>query len=279
MELSVSSDVSVDLAIMHTMTQPEPTPFKDLLEQAQQALDRLSQSIFFRRFISEKLDEIRLTKVLRIARSGRGPNSEWLVLTPEFKLRFMRREGDSDTIYDYGEKPHDDFLLKKSSLRLEQMGMQFLTTRFGEPSFTVEDIQAELTRNGKIRVIGVRSHDSDEPSYEDNLELRLGELQFDVSVQSIDYKDPLPLPAEGNYIILLDVAPIYSAEAEEFFSRLTAEQKRRLWTTKLDHNADGYYRRHGYSQELLLFPGYIYCYELPDTELLGMLSNMFADPM
>lgn len=277
MKLTVSSDVRVDETIIHAMTMPEPTPFEELLKEAQKALDRLSMSKFFRRFIREKLEEIRMTKVLRIARASNQANSEWLVITPEFRIRFMRRVGDEDLFYDYGDQEHEAFLLKKAALRLEQMGMQWLITRFGKPSFTIEDIEAELVRNGKLTIFTVR--DGTAGTRELNLSRTFKNLQFDTTVVELGYHERVPTIEDGEFIILLDIEPTQKRAIKIFYDKLSATQRRHLWTTKLDdYNADSYYLRQGINIEVLRYPGLEYCIHLPEADLLQMLSNMFSEP-
>lgn len=276
MKLTVSSDVSADQEILRALTQPEPTPFHDLIATAQKTLDRLSKSLFFRRFIEEKLVEVRLTKVLRIARSSQSPNAEWLVITPEFKILFMRHEGSDDVLYTYEDRDHDEFLIKKAGPRLEQMSMYYLITRFGKPSFTLEEVQAEITRNGKMTIFSVR--DGDSGLRELNAERTLRHLQFDVSVVELDFHEKIPEVTEGNFIIILDIDPESAPHANAFYKELSAEQRRHLWTTKVNEDADNLYRRAGIDMPIIMFPGVIYCLNLPQEELLQMLDNMFRAP-
>ena len=284
MQLTVSSNVLIDEAIIEALAPPEATPFETLLQATQECLDRMKKSLFFRRYIEENFTHIRHARVLRISRSSNDLNAEWLVITNDLKIRFMRLERGVDDLvfYGYGEQEHETYLLNKSRGRLEKMCgntscMNFLLSRFGTPSFSVEEVQAELTRNGKLTIINVRETRDLDHLGGDNLDFVMANLQFDLEVITIGYSDPLPIIDVGEFIIVLDIDPRSVHECTAFFKRLTPKQRRRLWTTKPDDESDSYYTMHGYALDIISFPGYQVCMEMPREVLLQLLSTMFTN--
>lgn len=281
MNFVVSSDPKIDQHIIAALSPKEETPFEDLYRRAQEVLGFLKKSRFFRRFLAEKIDEQGNGRpFIRIARSSRETGSEWLILTDDGQLSFWL-EG-SGAIYQFGDIQHDSFLLAKARDRLAKMqgtidAMRYLISRFGQPSFSADEIRAEMTRNGPLHLIEVVNlGDSLATRHDDTFRHRMGNLQFEITTERRDLVETRPLPEDGQFIILLDIAPRDVAEVTDFYAHLTPAQKRRLWTTKT--GGETLYREFGFPTQILQYPGFIETCEIPDEALLEMLSLMFTDP-
>ena len=282
MRLTVSSDTRVDQEILRALTPKEPTPFEDLIKGAQNTLALMKKSLFFRRFVKENLTHVMFAQVIRIARATSG-NSEWLVITDDFQIKFMRITDDDLFFYDYGDREHESFLINKARSRLEAMCgvascMRFLISRTDKPSFSAEEVQAELTSNGNVTIISIREGHQGSANREDNIQKRLQALQFSTNVLRIGYDDALPEITNGNYIIVLDIAIEQVIRANSCYVRLSPTQQRHLWTTIAGEAPPNFYVEAGYSPEVTSFPGYAHCIHLPDDRLLARLSTMFAVP-
>lgn len=283
MTRQLTTDVLADQYIAGAMTPQIPLPFKDLLVRAQEMLNLLAKSLFFRRFVAEKIAELGEGRdFIRIARDGRSESSEWLVLTADYQLKFWIF--GSGSLYDVDEISHSTFLTAKAGDRLSQMqsamdAMRYLMTRFGAPSFTVTDIEQEAVRNGTIRITLINQTGGagdDSTSITDMIKYRLEQLQFQVEVKIVDYAavdlETTVVDDDGQDLFVMNLLPLARPQAMALYAKLTARVKQRLWVGAFPN-----YESYGYSREILAHPWYQPTCELPNDQLLALLDGMFAN--
>lgn len=284
MSRTVTSDVSVDARIAEILTQPQPVPFPELLARAQKAIDWLSKSVFFRRFIEETIEAFSNSQFLTLARAVNAKGEESLVLTTEYRLKF-RFSDDAPllkNLCDYADCDHDPILISEAGNRLERMQtvddtMRYLIDCFGQPSFTAEDVARERTRNGTVRLTVFN-----DPSGEHNDSLlhiatdRLRDLQFKVESRALFFgavtDEDYHLGDIGQDLFIMNCNPVFANAVRNFYERLSPNVKKRLLIVAYKN-----YEHCGFTTEILAHPRLYPTCELDDTALLALLDQMFDD--
>lgn len=278
MNLKVTSSVPADRFVLEVLNPQEETPFEELLLEAQEVLAFLKGSRFLLQLVNKDIPE----SFFIIDQESNSRSSERLVITGDFRIRFVHPNRHNFAPYNYGDHFHSTLLLAKSRVSLEQMQtpagfIKFLISRHGKPSFTAEDVQAEMTRNGQIHVINFTALDEKRANItrEEAFRQRMEALQFVVKYERRDYyDDSTPLPDSGQFIVLVDIdAPA----ATQVFNRLSPAQRQRIWTAEMSN----YDRKYGQSksiERLIASPDLYDCLQLSDEKLLNRLSTMFTDP-
>jgi len=288
MARAITSDVRVDRLIIGALTPEIPTPFKDILTHAQATLDELAKSAFFRMYIDEKIErESPRLPFLRIARSDRGADSEWLVITPDYKLKFWRYTNDEPphTLYDFEDSAHDEFLLSKAESRLQQMSgtmaaMRYLISRFGATSFTVADIEAVLKRNGQLHLISIQTTAEESPVAR-ILQDALTPLQFSVEPSRVlvagfaelleEFRGRMTTPG-APMVFLIDLAPTHTAELNSLAERLGSDMLRRTFVNAA--LGKDYYRGRGMRGLLVDRPSVEDFYKMTPDDRMVLLNSM-----
>ncbi len=289
MPITVTSDKRMDQFIAGALTPEVPTPFKELFDRAQAVLTELAKSVFFRRYIAEKIREEAgvQREFLRIARSDNGQEGEWLVLTADYKLKFWRPGTDPMALelYDLEGHDHVGFLLSKATDRLRAMNsympaMRYLISRFGEPSFTVADIEAESSRNGTIDIVLLSDRLGSESlaTAGEMLKSQLENLQFRVRMSTqlpgVMLED-LQTTSGAETIFVLELLPGQGEQHSTLWDQLPNTIRQRF----IPHNALAmhFYRSIGYCREMLRRPSTSEIVDMEQETLLDLLNTMFAN--
>lgn len=246
MEFQLTTDTHMDDYVMTALEPEQAPPFADLLKRAQELVTRLSKSLFFRKYIQDRLKEQgedgKQEGMLLLAQHELNDIvNEWLVLTSNFELKFWSEfnfdvhsfeDRDYPTfeknneIYNFVEKMQDNLSL-----------LRLLYHTLGAPKFTKEDIQQELTRNGPLTIIMVEERSCLIVGRAERLADRLKQLQFDVNHVTIRYGDPIPEVEDDRFIIILDFDPLSLHSCSSFLTRATPAQRKRIVADRPDDNA------------------------------------------
>ena len=281
--LTVTSDPAVDGAIEKSLAPIPHVALEALIKKAQEVIDQLKRSRFFRRYVEEKMEGLRQEKVLALAGASLQGRVEWLVITEDFQIKFMNIEANAINFFDVGDQIIIHELINRAINSLKNIDgsvntMRFFYDKFGEPSFTIEEVQAERRRNGKVTIIAVKAFNDSSTDRESIIRSRLNQLQFAADISWIGYDNDAILEiTEGEYIIFLDIAAENARMASSFFDRLTPAQRQRLWTTMDSEAPVPFFTAAGLPSNVTGYPGYGHYLDLSDDELLRQLDRMFAD--
>jgi len=287
MEVVTSSNVLADRAIFEALSPHVTTPFGDLLYHAQEMINGLKESTFFNRYLQEKITEQSQGRnFLRLARDDRRDGTEWFILTLEGKLKFWLV--GSGSLYSFS----DTVLIRSATGILQQMTspmatMRELITLFGAPSFTAEDVQKELTRNGNINLLCVSLNLAFARELGKSVATKITQFQFEVEDRSMNYVDfrvllhGLPETikrnhANASYTLVVLVLESGAAEfANNLYRQLPPEVTQRLWL----YGKRQTFHDDGFDRELLQHPLFDFdaFTKLSDFQLITMLEDAFRD--